>query len=118
MTTRINDVSRRAFLRVAGGVVLGAASMPMLAACSAVAPSAPAAATSGGKVKLPTYIPLANLPAADMPGTPDGLLAPGYQKYPTNLIKSVSTPPGKGGDINALTVSLSPAPTPLDSNPA
>src|SRR5262249_37503112 len=111
MTTPTNEVSRRAFLRVAGGVVLGAASLPMLAACSAVAPGAPAASTSDGKVKLPTFIALPNLPPADMPGSADGLLAPGYQKYPANLIKSVPTPPGKGGDISALTVSLSPAPT-------
>jgi len=53
-----------------------------------------------------------------MPGTSDGLLAPGYLRYPSNLIRSVPQPPGKGGDINALTVSLSPAPTPLESNPA
>src|SRR5689334_17794863 len=114
------DVTRRAFLRVTSGVVLGAASMPLLVACGAAAPSAPPApaTTSTGKVALPTYTPLPNLPPADLPGTPDGLLAPGYQNYPSNLIKSVPQPPGKGGDINALTVSLSPAPTPLESNPA
>src|SRR6185436_11796775 len=75
-------------------------------------------ATSGGKVKLPTFAALPNLPSADLPGTPDGLLAPGYQRYPANLIKSVSQPPGKGGDVNALTASLSTAPAPLENNPA
>src|SRR5215471_3626681 len=124
MISQTQDVSRRAFLRVAGGVVLGAASMPVLAACSAAVPGSSGGASSGGgtsaggKVTLPAYAALPNLPAADMPGTPDGLLAPGYQRYPSNLIKSVPTPPGKGGEINALTVSLSPAPTPLESNPA
>jgi putative aldouronate transport system substrate-binding protein len=111
-------------LRVGGGVLLGAASAPLLAACSVAAPgSAPASsgatpASGSGKVALPTYAALPNLPPPDLPGTADGLLAPGYQKYPANLIHSVPQPPGKGGDVNALTVSLSPAPTPLESNPA
>jgi putative aldouronate transport system substrate-binding protein len=120
-----NDVTRRSFLRVAGSVLLGAASMPVLAACSVGVPtsSAPsssggAPANGGGKVALPAYAALPNLPPPDLAGSSDGLLAPGYQKYPANPIKSVSQPPGKGGDVNALTVSLSPAPTPLESNPA
>jgi putative aldouronate transport system substrate-binding protein len=106
---------------MAGGVVVGAAGLPLLAAC---APSTPGAATrtsttsSGGKVKLPTHVDLPNLPSADLPGTPDGLLAPGYPRYPSNLIKSVPQVPGKGGELNALTASLSTAPTPLESNPA
>jgi putative aldouronate transport system substrate-binding protein len=100
-------------------VVLGTAGLPVLAACAPAAPRTPGAPTSsGGKVTLPTHVPLPNLPAADMPGTSDGLLAPGYLKYPANLIKSVPQPPGKGGDVNGLTVSLSPSPTPLDNNPA
>src|SRR5437879_7943595 len=116
------DISRRALLRATGGVLLGAASMPLLAACG---PGAPATsgksgppASGGAKVKLPTYVALPNLPNADLPGTPDGLLAPGYQRYPANLIKSVPQPPGKGGEVNALTASLSTAPTPLENNPA
>ncbi len=124
-TTHSTDVSRRGFLRAAGGVLLGAAAMPVLAACGVGAPAASSgaaaggsAASSGGKVKLPTYMALPNLPPPDLPGTPDGLLAPGYQKYPTNLIRSVSQPPGKGGEVNALTASLSTAPTPLENNPA
>ncbi len=119
-----NDVTRRSFLRVAGGVLLGAASMPVLAACSVGVPASSTPSSSGGapannsgRVALPTYAALPNLPPPDLPGTPDGLLAPGYQKYPGNLIKSVPQPPGKGGDVNALTVSLSPAPTPMESNP-
>jgi putative aldouronate transport system substrate-binding protein len=119
------DISRRALLRGAGGVVLAAASLPLAAACVPGAPATSAgsatksgaSASAGGKVKLPTYVALPNLPAADLPGTPDGLLAPGYQRYPANLIKSVPQPPGKGGDVNALTASLSTAPTPMDSNP-
>jgi putative aldouronate transport system substrate-binding protein len=114
-----NDGTRRSFLRVAGGVLLGAASMPALAACSVGAPARSTPSSSGsGKVGLPTYVALPNLPPPDLPGTVDGLVAPGYQNYPSNLIRSVPQPPGKGGEVNALTVSLSPPPTPLESNPA
>ncbi len=117
---RHGDISRRTLLRAAGGIVLGAASMPLLAACGQAAPatSAGPAASGSARVKLPTFAALQNLPSADLPGTPDGLLAPGYQRYPSNLIKSVPQPPGKGGEVNGLTASLSTAPTPLDSNPA
>src|SRR5215216_4035228 len=123
-STRTRDVSRRAFLRAASGVLLGAASMPVLAACASGAPArsgssaSSSSAASGGKVKLPTYAALPNLPSPDLPGTPDGLLAPGYQRYPSKLVRSVPQPPGKGGDVNALTASLSTAPTPLENNPA
>jgi putative aldouronate transport system substrate-binding protein len=120
MATQFTTPTRRAFLRTAAGLVVTAAGLPALAACSVAAPAAPAAssASSGAKVTLPTYVPLPNLPAADLPGTPDGLLAPGYLKYPANLIKSVPQPTGKGGTVDALTTSLSPPPTPLDSNAA
>src|SRR5437868_4949507 len=99
----MTDVSRRDFLRGAAGVGIGAAILPILSACAPAAPSAPSASgggtsASGGKVKLPAYVALPNLPPPDLPGTPDGLLAPGYNKYPTNLVKSVPTPPGKGGE--------------------
>src|ERR1700730_12842729 len=116
------EISRRTVLRVAGGVLLGAASMPLVAACAPSAPASSIAAggtsAGGGKVKLPTYVALPNLPGADLPGTPDGLLAPGYQRYPVKLITSVPTPPGKGGEVNTLSASLSPAQTPMETNPA
>ena len=123
-TQHSGDISRRALLRGAGSVLLGAATMPLALACAPSVPgsSAGSAASSGqspsngGKVKLPAYIALPNLPSADLPGTPDGLLAPGYQRYPANLIRSVAQPPGKGGEVNGLTASLSTAPTPLDQN--
>ncbi len=118
---------RREFLRASGGVVFGVVGMQLVAACSPTSPAPSAAAgtpaasggtTVQGKVKLPTLSPMANLPKADLAGTADGLVMPGYLKYPANLVKSVPTPPGKGGEVNAITVSLSPAPTALDQNPA
>src|SRR5689334_10308761 len=114
--------SRRAFLRAASGVMLSAAGLPVLAACApatpstSTKPSSSTGASGAAKVALPTYVPLSNLPPADLPGTPDGLLAPGYTKYPAQLIRSVAQSPGKGGEVSALTASLSPAPSPLESN--
>ena len=75
--------------------------MPLLAACAPGAPGTSAgspansgsSASGGGKVKLPSFVALPNLPNADLPGSPDGLLAPGYQRYPANLLKSVPQPP-------------------------
>jgi hypothetical protein len=66
-------VTRRAFVRSAGGVLITAAGLPVLAACSLATPAAPAANSSSGsgggaKVVLPTYVPLPNLPAADPAG--------------------------------------------------
>jgi len=121
VTTHPSDLSRRDFLRAASGVLLTAAGLPVLAACTPAAPgntSSSGGVSSASRVTLPTYVALPNLAPPDLAGTPDGLLAPGYLKYPANLIKSVSQPPGKGGDVNALTASLSPAPSPMDSNPA
>ena len=72
--------------------------MPLLAACT---PGRRPAGRWRRAVRRPQEVdaadvcPLANLPAAELPGTPDGLLAPGYPTYPSNLIKSVPQPPGK-----------------------
>jgi putative aldouronate transport system substrate-binding protein len=115
-------LSRRGLLRATAGLVVATAGVQLLAACAPAAPSgggsASGATSAGSKVTLPSYVPLANLPNADLPGSPDGLIEPGYLRYPVSLIKSVPQPPGKGGQVNAITVSLSPAPTPLDQNPA
>ncbi|MBV8084274.1 MAG: extracellular solute-binding protein [Chloroflexi bacterium] len=77
------------------------------------------AASSGpsasGGVKLPNFIPAQGLPDPDYPATPEGVPA-GYLSYPKNPITSVQTPPGKGGDVTALTYTLS-APVPsVDQN--
>jgi putative aldouronate transport system substrate-binding protein len=120
VTTRI---SRREVLRIGAGLAWTTAGLQLLAACTP-APQTPAVGTgagqtqTSGKLALPTYIPISNVPKPDLPGTPDGLVMPGYQKYPSPLVKSVPQPPGKGGDVNAITVSLSPAPTLLEQNPA
>src|SRR5882672_1440637 len=97
-------ISRRGFLHVAADLAWSVVGLQLLAACTPAAPSAPAASSAGavGRVKLPTSVAVANLPKPDLPGTPDGLVVPGYLRYPSSLVKSVAQPPGKGGDVNAL----------------
>jgi len=41
-----------------------------------------------------------------------------YANYPKTPVRSVTTPPGKGGEINALTNTVNAPPPPLDQNPA
>src|SRR5262245_10793354 len=115
-------LSRRGLLRASAGLAVATVGIQLLAACAPAATSGGGSAASGpsnsSKVKLPSYVALANLTNADLPGSADGRIEPGYLKYPSNLIKSVPQSPGKGDQVNAITVSLSPAPTPLDQNPA
>jgi hypothetical protein len=72
MTIEATDLSlsRRAFLRAAGGVLVTAAGLPILAACAPSAPSSPSGsgggASSGAKVTLPTYVPLPTCQAVQM----------------------------------------------------
>ncbi len=62
-------------------------------------------------------MPLPGLPAPDIPGNPNGLPA-AYVNYPAKLLKSVTSPPGKGGDVTALVASPNPIPAPVDQNAA
>jgi hypothetical protein len=78
------------------------------------ATSAPGAAL--GKLRLPTFVPAA-VPPPDFPATESGLQA-GYKVYPKNLVKSVATPPGTGGDVTALTSLPFPPSPPLEENTA
>jgi putative aldouronate transport system substrate-binding protein len=119
LTPRSHHVTRRGLLRAGAGIAAGAIGLQLAAACAPAAPSTAGNAAAGGaRLKLPTFVAMPNLPPPDLPGSADGLIEPGYLKYPPNLIRSVPAPPGKGGQVNAITVSLSPAPTPLEQNPA
>jgi putative aldouronate transport system substrate-binding protein len=123
MTRGTARITRRGFFHVSAGLAWSAVGVQLVAACTPAVPSAPAAsnvssAGTGARLKLPTSVPMSNLPKADLPGTADGLVVPGYLRYPANLAKSVAQVPGKGGEVNAITVSLSTAPTPVDQNPA
>lgn len=87
----------------------------LLAACSAVPTTAPVAAKPAA-LQLPAYADFPG-PPPDLPGSADGV-QPVYVNYPKNPVKSVRTPPGKGGEINALTNTVNPPPPPMEQNPA
>ncbi len=118
---------RRTFLRV---LAIGSA-IPLLAACTgqepaptaapAVAPKA-APATAAPKAaavalgQLPTFVPIQG-PTPDLPGSADGLVAPGYRNYPKDkLFQSVKEPPGKGGEVSLSLETSNPPVPPLDQN--
>src|SRR5579864_2757049 len=109
--------TRRTFVRSS----LGAAPM-LLAACTQGAPAAPtprtpAQATTPTSAVFPTYQPAANRPTPDFPSA-GPLYEDGYNNYPPNPVRSVSTVPGSGGSVTAFVQPLQAPPTPLDQNPA
>src|SRR5262249_15266169 len=80
-------LSRRGFLQLVGasaGVTL------ISLACAPAVPSAQStpgsAGSSRGQVTLPTYVAFQG-PPPDVPGSADGLVPPGYLKYPLNPTK-------------------------------
>jgi putative aldouronate transport system substrate-binding protein len=126
------EVSRRSFLRFSGAL-LAMTGARLLAACgtpaapSQTAPSAGSAnttpATSGAAQSttklanlLPTYIPNAQAPKADLPSTGPGI-DDAWTSFPKQAFKSVTETPGRGGDINIVSGSAWPPYTPADQNP-
>ena len=53
-----------------------------------------------------------------MPGSSEGLVPPGYLKYPLNPTKFVQQPVGNGEDVSAVTYTTQAPPTPAEQNPA
>lgn len=110
---------RRGFLRfLSASPFVASGGLGLLAqACSPSAPAAGGAASTTAKVVLPTYAAFQG-PAPDLPGSDDGLLPPGYLKYPLSPVKSVQQPVGKGEDVTAVTYTTQAPPTPAEQNPA
>ena len=120
--------SRRAFLR--HSLALAGLGLPLLAACSPASPpgaqpappqSAPATVPPQQKgaaaSKLPTFVPIQNtVSAPDLPGSPDGLVNPGWTSYPKQLFQAVKSPPGSGGDVTVSLESNNPPFPPVDQN--
>ena len=118
-------LARRVFLRGALGVI----GLSLLSdACGVVSPSAPnpsaagsgtgsgSSATPVGAFAYPSHIPF-NGPKPDLAGGPGGL-ADAFFSYPADPVRSVTAPPGKGGDFNIFTIVVGGgAPPPLDQNP-
>jgi putative aldouronate transport system substrate-binding protein len=124
-STTNGDVSRRRFLRVAGGIAGGAIAIPLLAACvpptPAAAPTRPAAAgaaSGAANAVYPTYVPTGNGPKADFPAS-GPMYDDAFSSYPTNPVKALpAEAPGAGGNVSIMSIQLFPPPTPLDQNPA
>src|SRR5438132_1113965 len=100
-------LDRRTFVVRSGLLALGTLGASLLEACAPAAPATPAAGSGGtssaggGAVKLPTYVPFEG-PKPDLPGNEKGL-DPAFFKFPTDLVKSVPTPPGDGSTVTAIT---------------
>jgi putative aldouronate transport system substrate-binding protein len=120
---RNGAVSRRTFIRVAAG---SAIVLPgLMAACSAPAPSAPAAQPTTGAAApakpasaLPSYIPIEVGPKPDYVSA-GPQYEHGWENYPTDRFKAwTKAPPGAGpaSTINAFTNGFYPPSTPYDQN--
>lgn len=117
-------IDRRTFVTRAGLVAAGTLGLSLLDACAPSAPGAPASggatpgAASGGAVKLPTYVPFQG-PKPDLAGNEQGL-DPAFFKFPdpNSLVQTVTTPPGDGSTVNALTYLTLAPPPPMDQNAA
>lgn len=90
-------------------------------AVSAVVPKPAPTASAASQVVvsgvvLPTYV-AAQGPKPDLPSTGPGV-DDAYLSFPkTTLYKAVQQPPGRGGDVNVLSLSFYPPFTPLEQNP-
>src|SRR5437868_740638 len=119
------EVSRRRFLRLAGGLTGAALTVSLGVACApsaptgtaagptappvgpTVAPAAPtgptAAPTGGGTANnavYPTYAAIASGPKADVPAGGAGY-DDGFDKFPTNPTRAMpGDPPGTGSTVN------------------
>ncbi|MGH2519657.1 MAG: hypothetical protein ACRDF8_07640, partial [Chloroflexota bacterium] len=134
-TGNAEDLSRRAFIRLAVGTTAVTTGGLLLAACGgSAAPSSravaspasartsiPASAAGGGSgstaAALPSFIELKPLVAPDYPSS-DQHLTLAYNHYPKNPPKSWNKPaPGTGSDVTAFVPNYYPPPTPFASNP-
>ena len=86
------------------------------AATSVLAPAAAPTAGPGGKLTLPTYLPI-ELVKPDLPPTDAGV-DPAYFTFPKTLVKSVNGIPSNGGDVSVFTRVILAAPPALDANQA
>src|SRR5207244_1917993 len=115
-------LGRRTCVVGSGLLALGTIGASLLEACAPAAPATPAAGSGGtssaggGAVKLPTYVPFEG-PKPDLPGNEKGL-DPAFFKFPTDLVKSVPTPPGDGSTVTAITYLTLAPPPPAEQNAA
>lgn len=108
-----SSFSRRTLLRsiAAGGAAVAAPSV--LTACSP-APKHDVSNVGKSLAPWPAYVPFAG-PAADLPGTADGI-QPGYLAYPKDLVSAVAEKPGTGETIKVMTITYGTPPKPASAN--
>lgn len=112
-------LDRRAFVTRTGLVAAGVVGASLLDACSPSAPSTPAKPAAGATTtaaKLPTYVAFQG-PKPDLAGNEQGL-DPAYFKFPKDLVQTVTTPPGDGSTISAITYLTLAPPPPMEQNAA
>src|SRR5437870_6155213 len=115
-------LDRRTFVVRSGLLALGTLGASLLEACAPAAPATPASGSGGtssaggGAVKPPTDVPFEG-PKPDLPGNEKGL-DPACCKFPTDLVKSVPTPPGDGSTVTAITYLTLAPPPPAEQNAA
>jgi putative aldouronate transport system substrate-binding protein len=124
------EVSRRGFLRLAGGLAGAALTVSLAAACAPNAPTATptraataatgatGASTSGASALYPTFLPASSGPKPDFPASGPGY-DDGFNSFPVNPVKAMpGDPPGTGSTVRVMSIALFPPPTPLAQNPA
>ena len=86
--------------------------------CHGGSSSGAAAAPTSAKAILPTYAPFQG-PKPDLPGNEQGL-DPAFFKFPdpNSLTQTVTTPPGDGSTVTAITYLTLAPPPPMDQNAA
>src|SRR5215207_4789859 len=118
-------LDRRTFVIRSGMLALGAlggASLLQACAPGSGGPAAQPASSGGGTTagtggaKLPTYVDFQG-PKPDLPGNAQGL-DPGFFKFPQDLVKTVTTPPGDGSTLTAITYLTLAPPPPMEQNVA
>jgi putative aldouronate transport system substrate-binding protein len=96
--------------------LVAAASQPTAAATTASAASLGASIKGKNAGAMPTYIPTKLLSQPDR-HSPDPRITDGYDKYPSNPVKSwTKAPPGTGSTVNVFIVAYYPPSTPYEDN--
>lgn len=106
-------ISRRQFL--SGMAATGAVALAGPALLDACTTQSTAHTTTGGAVKLPTYVRYAGV-KPDLPGNEQGLLD-AFLRYPANPVEAFKNFQGPGGTVSAFVLTSSPIPPAVGQNP-
>jgi len=113
-----NAFTRRGFLTASAGAAGAIGLSPLLAACGNNGGKGGASTKAAIQAVLPTYKPLSGGVAPDIPVVPGAGGAttdPGFLKYPSNLVKTVTGQIGSGGRYTGVAPSWNPIP-PADNS--